>query len=68
MVYERLRHDILNGRLEPGRRLRIKALKERYDVGHSPLREALNRLTASGLIDQVDGKGFQVSITSADEL
>lgn len=68
MVYERLRHDILNGRLEPGRRLRMKALKERYDVGHSPLREALNRLTASGLIDQVDGKGFQVSITSADEL
>ena len=68
MVYQRLRHDILNGRLAPGRRLRVKALKERYDVGHSPLREALNRLTASGLIDQVDGKGFQVSTTSADEL
>ena len=68
MVFQKLRHDILNGRLAPGRRLRMKALKERYDVGHSPLREALNRLTASGLIDQVDGKGFQVSITSADEL
>ena len=67
MVYQRLRQDVLNGRLEPGSRLRMKALKERYDVGQTPLREALNRLTASGLIDQVDGKGFQVFITSADE-
>ncbi len=68
LVYQRLRDDLLNGRLEPGRRLRMNELKKRYDVGHSPLREALNRLSASGLIDQVDGKGFQVSITSTCEL
>ena len=68
MVYHRLRDDLLNGRLEPGLRLRVKALSEIYDVGNSPLREALNRLAASGLIDQVDGKGFHVSVTSAGEL
>ncbi len=68
IVYQRIRHDLLNGHLEPGRRLRVKALKELYDVGNSPLREALNRLATTGLIDQVDGKGFQVSVASADEL
>ena len=68
MVYQRLRDDLLTGQLEPGRRLRMNELKDRYDVGHSPLREALNRLTASGLIDQIDGRGFHVSITSICEL
>lgn len=41
-------------------RLRVNALSEIYDVGNSPLREVLNRLAASELIDRVDGKGFVV--------
>jgi DNA-binding GntR family transcriptional regulator len=47
-VCERLRADIRQGVLEPGSRLRVEAMRERYGVGASPLREALNRLSAEG--------------------
>ena len=68
MVYQRLLDDILAGRLEPGRKLRLQALKDQYDVGNSPLREALNRLSANGLVVREENKGFRVSPASADEL
>jgi DNA-binding GntR family transcriptional regulator len=67
-VYERLRADILAGRLRPGRRLQIKAMMESYEVGQTPLREALNRLAADGLVVAEDQRGFAVPGISADEL
>lgn len=66
-VEERLRADILLGRLRPGR-LRIRALIERYEVGQTPLREALNRLAADGLLIAEDQRGFRVPDVSAEEL
>jgi DNA-binding GntR family transcriptional regulator len=68
MVYHRLLEDILKGHLEPGRKLRLQALKEQYDVGNSPLREALNRLSANGMVVREENKGFRVSPASAAEL
>lgn len=67
-VYERLRGDILAGHLQPGRRLQIKAMMERYAVGQTPLREALNRLSADGLVAAEDQRGFAVPGISVDEL
>jgi GntR family carbon starvation induced transcriptional regulator len=67
-VYERLRREIVRGILRPGERLRIEVLRERYGVGGSPIREALNRLSAEGLVTQEDQKGFQVLPISLDEL
>ncbi len=49
-VYDRLQDDILTGQLKPDRKLRLKELIEIYDTGNSPLREALNRLSANGLV------------------
>lgn len=66
-VYEELRRDILEGRLPPGERLRIDALCERYQVGASPVREALNRLAATHLVEQVDQRGFRVPAVSLEE-
>ena len=57
-VYDRLLEDILNGSLEPGLKLRLQALKKQYDVGNSPLREALNRLSVNGLVVREENKGF----------
>lgn len=68
MVYQRLLDDIINGRLEPGRKLRLQALKEQYDVGNSPLREALNRLSANGMVLREENKGFRVSPATSEEL
>lgn len=66
-VYERLRHDILRGLLTPGKKLRAEYLRNRYEVGNTPLREALNRLSADGLVIRVDQRGFSVSELSREE-
>jgi DNA-binding GntR family transcriptional regulator len=67
-AYERLRHEIVGGRLIPGEKLRIDALRDRFEIGGSPLREALARLSAEGLVSQQEQKGFRVSAISADDL
>lgn len=67
-VYERLRADITHGVLEPGFKLRIESICERYGVGASPLREAMNRLSAEGLITRTDQRGFSVAPLNWSEL
>jgi len=67
-VFEQLRRDIVSVQLAPGEKLRIEALRERYGVGGSPVREALNRLSAEGLVWQQDQKGFRVAPVSEREL
>lgn len=68
LVYEQLRSDIAHGALEPGSKLRVEAMSERYGVGASPLREALSRLSAEGLVDRNDLRGFSVAPLHWDEL
>lgn len=67
-VYDRLRGDILSSRLQPGEKLRTEFLRDRYGVGNSPIREALNRLSVDGLVTREDQKGFHVATVSRDEL
>ncbi len=67
-VYELLRADITHGTLEPGSKLGVSAMCERYGVGASPLREALSRLSAEGLVARTDQRGFRVAPLSWDEL
>ncbi|MDB5504056.1 MAG: GntR family transcriptional regulator [Tardiphaga sp.] len=67
-VYDRLRDDLLSGRLEPGRKLQMRFLSDRYQIGQTPLREALNRLTADGLVEGREQRGFYVAAISRSEL
>ncbi|CAM5329357.1 GntR family transcriptional regulator [Mycolicibacterium aubagnense] len=67
-AYDALRHDIIRGELAPGRPLRLSDLSERYDMGFSPLREALNRLHAERLVTAESLRGFRVAPLSLDEL
>ena len=64
----RLRSDIIACRLMPNERLRFEALRERYGMGVSPLREALMRLEAEGLVQLEQNKGFRVSEVSHENL
>lgn len=64
----RVRQDIINGKLVPGSKLRLKELAESYDAGVIPLREALSRLAATGFVSSEDQKGFSVGRISADEI
>ena len=67
-VYGRLRRDILTGLFEPGERLPLDALGERYSVGLTPLREALNRLSAEELVLREGKRGFSVAPVSRADL
>ena len=67
-VYDQLRADITRGVLEPGSKLRVGAISERYGVGASPLREALSRLSAEGLVSRTDQRGFRVAALSWEDL
>jgi len=67
-VYDRLQADILTGKLTPGLKLRLKDLIEQYDTGNSPLREALNRLSANGMVVREENRGFRVPSASNKKL
>lgn len=64
----RIRADIIACRLMPNERLRFEALRERYGTSVSPLREALMRLEAEGLVELEQNKGFRVSEVSRENL
>jgi DNA-binding GntR family transcriptional regulator len=59
-IVERLREDILAGRLEPGSRLIESELTARFAVSRGPVREGLRRLSADGLIEHRPHRGAVV--------
>jgi DNA-binding GntR family transcriptional regulator len=66
-TYQRLRTDILECRLAPGKRLKIGELCQNLSVSLSAVREALSRLTSEGLVVAEPQRGFRVApISSAD--
>lgn len=67
-AYDALRRDIVGGTLKPGAPLRMAQLSARYEMGFSPLREALNRLQAERLVTSVALKGFSVAPLSMEEM
>jgi GntR family carbon starvation induced transcriptional regulator len=67
-VFRQIRADVVACRLMPNERLRVEALRERYGVGGSPIREALMRLQAEGLVELEQNKGFRVAAVSRDRL
>jgi GntR family transcriptional regulator, carbon starvation induced regulator len=67
-IYGRLRRDILTGLFEADERLPLDALGERYGVGLTPLREALNRLSAEELVLREGKRGFRVAPVSRADL
>lgn len=67
-LYNALKRDLIDGRFAAGQKLAITTLKQRYRVGLSPLREALNRLAAYGLLVQENQRGFRVPALTRAEL
>ena len=65
---ESIYEDIVSGRLKPGLKLKPDELSQRYDLGTSPIREALLRLSSDGLVQRIGQRGFRVPQTSQAEL
>ncbi|MGR3290361.1 MAG: GntR family transcriptional regulator [Paracoccaceae bacterium] len=57
-AYAQLRHMAVNFEFKPEERLNESALSARFGASRTPLREALNRLVAEGLLTFKNGSGF----------
>jgi DNA-binding GntR family transcriptional regulator len=59
---------IVSGELAPGSVLRQEQLSDRFGVSRTPVREALRRLAALGLVSFEPNKGVRVRTLSHDDL
>jgi DNA-binding GntR family transcriptional regulator len=59
-VAERIRADILEGRLKPGEWLRQERLAHDYHTSQMPVREALKQLIAEGFVEHIPYRGVRV--------
>jgi len=59
-VAERLRHEILEGAIEPGSWVRMQAVADRLGVSVQPVREALQLLEGEGLVEIFPNRGAHV--------
>lgn len=66
-VYQALRHAILHGDLAPGGRLRSDGLANELRVSRTPVREALRKLEAEGLV-AASSSGLIVRALSEQDL
>jgi DNA-binding GntR family transcriptional regulator len=62
VVYETLKKNIMELRLEPGRFISEKELVEMLEVSRTPIREALVKLTQEELIETTPQKGSVISL------
>lgn len=67
-AYQRLRADILAGAFSAGMPLRLEALRQRYGLSFSPLREALTRLQSERLVLSTALRGFSVAPLSREQI
>lgn len=67
-AFQRLRADILHGRLEPGSRLRVESLSAEYGVSSGVIREALPRLVGQGLAVAIPQQGVRVVSVDLEDL
>ena len=66
-AYRVLRGEILQGDLKPGERLHAADLNARFQLGLTPIREALTRLSAENLVEGEVNRGARVSGASLAE-
>ncbi|MGI5456582.1 GntR family transcriptional regulator [Streptomyces sp. CA-249302] len=59
-IADALRDEVLAGRLQPGQEFTVKEIAEQYGVSATPVREALVDLSAQGLLDADQHRGFHV--------
>jgi DNA-binding GntR family transcriptional regulator len=61
-IYQKLRHDLMAGRYEPGQKLKLRDLAEQLGVSVTPVREALARLVSDQALMQVDRRSVSVAV------
>jgi DNA-binding GntR family transcriptional regulator len=67
-VYAVLRERIASGHIERGSRLHQEDLASEFGVSRTPVREALRRLAAEGLVDLFANRGARVATSTPQQL
>lgn len=67
-AYERIKQDIIFGRLKPGSKLKLDTVRREYQVSISTVRETLGRLATEGFVLAAEQRGFFVTEVSEDDL
>jgi DNA-binding GntR family transcriptional regulator len=65
---ELIREAIIDGRLEPGRRLKEEELARELGISRTPVREALLMLQAEGLVVAIPNRGAMVRVHTTEDL
>lgn len=60
-IHDAILDEICEGRLAPGAHLVQEALAERFGVSRQPVQQAMARLKADGLVEEVGRRGLHVS-------
>jgi len=66
-IADALRDEVLAGRLQPGQEFTVKEIADQYGVSATPVREALVDLSAQGLLEADQHRGFHVREYSAED-
>lgn len=61
VAYQQLKKAIQSGQLSPGTRIRETEIAERFEISRTPVRDAMRRLEADGLISYLPRQGAVVS-------
>jgi len=67
-VFQGLAKAIVSGALEPGRRLDEPSVCQQFGVSRTPVREALRRLSGTGLVEVIPRKGVTVAKIEVEQL
>ncbi len=68
VIFETLRKAIVTGEIKPGERLMEVSLANQMGVSRTPVREAIRRLEAEGLVTMTPRKGTHVSQLSVKDI
>ena len=67
-IFHALAKDILSGAVEPGGRLDEPSICRKFKVSRTPIREALRRLSGTGLVEITPRRGVTVSRIDVEQL
>ena len=66
-IYQKIKDDIIYGKLQPSTKLKLDKLSNSYSVSMSTLRECLNRLSSEGFVSAEEQRGFFVTSISLND-
>jgi DNA-binding GntR family transcriptional regulator len=67
-TYVNIRKDLISGKLKPGQKLISRTIASRHGVSLAPVREAIGRLAAEGLVEHIPGAGSFVRTMTKQDL